>query len=53
MTNKPLVKLLRSPNGAYAYDANRNEILSIQDDSHDYLEKWLQGKGEASIPDEI
>lgn len=53
MTNKPLIKLLRSPNGAYAYDANRNEILSIQDDSHDYLEKWLQGKGEASIPDEI
>lgn len=56
MTNKPLVKLLRSPNGEYFYDVNRNEIVPIQKESYDYLEKLLEGsesKSTSEVPSEI
>lgn len=36
---KPFIKLLRSPNSGYFFDVNRNEIVAVDDDVYEYLDK--------------
>lgn len=35
--NKPMIELFRTPNSYYLLDVNKNEIVSIDDSSYEYL----------------
>jgi len=46
MDYKPFVKIFKSIHGFYMYDANKNEILPISDESYHYLELLEKESGQ-------
>lgn len=55
MDYKPFVKIFKSIHGFYMYDANKNEILPISDESYHYLELLEKESGQLGemIPKEL
>ncbi len=41
--NTPFIHLLKSPNSGYVFDVNKNEIVDVEDDIYQYLDKTLKG----------
>ena len=50
---RPFVHLLRSPNGWYFFDVNRNEIVATSAEVYRALEGLLKGAGEEDLPAEV
>ena len=46
-----LVKLFRTPNAYYAFDAPKGKVIEISKETYAYLEH--NGSGEESVPDEF
>ncbi len=53
-TDKPFIKLFRTPNAGYFLDVNKDEILPISDSSFQYLDAFLSDKDNGlDMPEEL
>lgn len=50
---KPFIKLFRTPNKKYFYEPNKNEFITISDESHDFLQAVLNDDDSLTMPKEI
>lgn len=54
MMYKPFIKLFRTPNRKYFYEPNKNEFITISDESYEYLKKVFDGREDSlEMPNEI
>ena len=50
---KPFIKLFRTPNRKYFYEPNKNEFITISDESYDFLQAVFNGDDSLTMPKEI
>lgn len=44
--NKPWIKLIKTPLGFYVYDVNRNEVVTVNKNVYEDLDRWLENNQE-------
>lgn len=50
---KPFIKLFRTPNRKYFYEPNKNEFITISDESYDFLQAVSNDDDSLTMPKEI
>lgn len=53
MMYKPFIKLFRTPNRKYFYEPNKNEFITISDESYDFLQAVFNDDDSLTMPKEI